>query len=133
QYRRSAGATTEEQRSSVSAPDVVQLERRGGTYIMSVARGGDTLSTVQVSDVPLGDTVYVGLFVCAHSDTVVERGTFRDVRLTVPAPDNFVPYRSYLGANLELLDVVTGDRTIVYRSPNALQAPNWTRDGKALV
>lgn len=133
QFRRRAGAQTEERRSTVTAPDIIQLERRGGTYIMSVARAGDTLATEQVSDLPLGDTVYVGLFVCAHNDTVIERGNFRDVRITVPAPVGFVPYRTYLGANLELLDVATGDRSVVYRSPDALQAPNWTPDGRALL
>ncbi|GJG85284.1 hypothetical protein tb265_04650 [Gemmatimonadetes bacterium T265] len=133
QFRPRAGAQTEEHRSPVSAPDVVQLERRGGTYIMSVARAGDTFSTEQVSDVALGDTVYVGLFVCAHNDTVVEQAAFRDVRITLPAPEGFVPYQTYLGADLELLDVATGDRTVVYRSPSALQAPNWTPDGRALL
>ena len=133
QFRRRAGAQTEERRSPVTAADVIQLERRGGTYIMSVARAGDTLSTEQVSDVPLGDTVYVGLYVCAHNDTVVERANFRDVRITVPAPPGFVPYRTYIGANLELLDVASGDRSIIYRSPDALQAPNWTPDGRALL
>jgi len=44
-----------------------------------------------------------------------------------------VPYRDYLGSNLEILDIATGDRTIVYRSPESLQAPNWTKDGKALI
>ena len=133
QFRRTAGAQTEEHRSPVTAPDVVQLERRGGRYIMSVARFGDTLATEQVTDVALGDTVYVGLFVCAHNDTVVERARVRDVRITVPAPEGFVPYRTYLGANLELLDVASGDRRVIYRSPDALQAPNWTPDGRALI
>src|SRR5205807_347881 len=32
-----------------------------------------------------------------------------------------------------ILDMATGDRTIVYRSPASLQAPNWTRDGTALI
>lgn len=133
QFRRRPGAQTEERRSPVTAPDIIQLERRGGTYRMAVARAGDTLTTEALSDVPLGDTVYVGLYVCAHKDTVVERGSFRDVRLTVPAPVGFVPYRTYLGADLEVLDVATGDRTVLYRSPDPLQAPNWTRDGRALL
>ena len=132
QFRRTAGAQTEEQRSTVTAADIVQLERRGGRYIMSVARAGDTLTTAEVS-LTLGDTVYVGLFVCAHNDSVVERGTFRDVRITVPAAPDFVPYRTFLGANLELLDVATGDRHIIHRTPDAIQAPNWTPDGRALL
>jgi Tol biopolymer transport system component len=44
-----------------------------------------------------------------------------------------VPYRDYIGSNLELLDVETGVRTVVYESPEPLQAPNWTPDGKSLI
>jgi Tol biopolymer transport system component len=133
QFRRADGASTEEQRSPVAGADVIQLERRGGSFLMSVARFGDTLTTSQIDDVSLGDTVYVGLFVCAHNDSVVERGVFRDVRITVPAKANFVAYREYIGSNLETIDVRSGDRKIVYREPVSLQAPNWTRDGRALV
>jgi hypothetical protein len=46
---------------------------------------------------------------------------------------NFVPYRDYIGSNLEILDVETGRRKIIYSSPESLQAPNWTPDGKGLI
>src|SRR6185436_5482939 len=39
----------------------------------------------------------------------------------------------YLGSNLELLEVATGNREIIYASPKSLQAPNWTPDGKSLI
>ena len=133
QFRRAAGGQTEEVRSPVTGPDVIQLERAGDGYTLSVGRFGDTLAPVRVADLALGDTLYVGLFVCAHNDTVVERATFRDVRITAPAPVGFAPYRDYIGSNLEILDVATGDRTIVFRSPESLQAPNWTKDGTALI
>ena len=136
QYRRTTGGETEETRSRDSLPDadaVIQLERRNGVYIMSVARFGDTLATQELSGISLPDTVYVGLFVCAHNDTVVERATFGNVRITKPAPADLVPYRDYLGSNLEILDVSSGNATIVHRYPGSFQAPNWTRDGKALI
>src|SRR5256714_10751329 len=133
QFRRTAGGLTEEVRSPVAAPDVIQLERAGDRYTLSVGRFGDTLGALRVADVALGDDVYVGLFVCAHNDSVVEQATFRDVRITVPARAGFMPYRDYIGSNLEILDIATGDRTIVYRSPESLQAPNWTKDGGALI
>ncbi|GAC1514932.1 MAG: SMP-30/gluconolactonase/LRE family protein [Gemmatimonadaceae bacterium] len=133
QFRRSIGSATEEARSSLTGVDVIQLERKGDSYIMSVARFGDTLVATRVSVPSLGKEVYVGLFVCAHRDSVVERGAFRDVRITVPARDDLVPYRDHLGSNLETIDIASGARTIVYRSPESLQAPNWTRDGKALI
>ena len=133
QFRRSKGTVTEEIKSKVTAPDVVQLERKGNTYVMAVARFGEPFVTEQVSDMALGDDVYVGLFVCSHNNEVVEKASFRDVRITVPVKDEFVPYRDYIGSNLEILDVETGYRKVVYSVPDSLQAPNWTKDGKALI
>ncbi len=133
QFRRSATAQTEEVKSPVAGADVVQLERRGNRYIMSVARFGDTLSTSEVRDVPLGDDVYVGLFVCAHNDSMTEIVRFRDVRVVIPAKEGFTPYRDYLGGRLETLEVATGDRKVLHESPKAIQAPNWTRDGRSLI
>jgi regulation of enolase protein 1 (concanavalin A-like superfamily) len=133
QFRRAKGTVTEEIRSKVTAPDVVQLERKGSTYVMAVARFGGPFVTEQVADVSLGDDVYVGIFVCSHNNNVVEKATFRDIRITVPAKDDFVPYRDYIGSNLEILDVVSGHRKVVYRVPDSLQAPNWTSDGRALI
>jgi len=83
--------------------------------------------------VSLPDTVYVGLFVCSHNDAAVARAEFGNVRITVPARKDFVPYREYIGSNLEILDVATGNATIVHRYRGSFQAPNWTRDGKALI
>ena len=136
QFRRTPGATTEENKSADSLPNadaVIQLERRDGAFLMSVARFGDTLVTQRLTDVSLPDTVYVGLFVCAHNDSVVERGGFSNVRITTPAKSDFVPYRDYIGSNLEILDVATGNATVVHRYRGSFQAPNWTRDGKALI
>ena len=136
QFRRTPGGSTEEAHSTDSLPGadaVIQLERRDGAYIMSVARFGDTLAAQQLSGVSLPDTVYVGLFVCAHNDTVIERGVFSNVRITIPAGPNLVPYRDYLGSRLEILDVTSGNRTVVHEYRGSFQAPNWTLDGKALI
>ena len=136
QFRRQTGGVTEEVKSPDSLPDadaVIQLERREGEYFMSVARFGDTLVTQRLADVALPDTVYVGLFVCAHNDTVTERATFSNVRITIPAKRDFTPYRDYIGSNLEILDVATGNAGVVHQYSGSFQAPNWTHDGKALI
>ena len=136
QTRRTAGATTEQvvADSLADASDaVVQLERRDGAYYMTVARWGDTLRTARLTDVSLPDTVYVGLYVCAHNDSVTERATFSNVRITLPAPATLVPYRQYLGSRLEILDLATGNATVVHTYTGSFQAPNWTHDGKALI
>ena len=133
QFRRSPGAQTEEVASADSAPDVIQLERRGNRFVMSTATMGSRFTTVDTVDVDLGEEVYVGLFVCAHDADALEEAEFRDVRLITPASEGFTPYRDYLGANIEILDLETRNRRIVYRAPEALQAPNWTTDGSALI
>jgi TolB protein len=136
QFRRTTGATTEEAKSRDSLPNadaVIQLERRDGVYVMSVARFGDTLVTQELPGVSLPDTVYVGLFVCAHNDSIVERAAFSNVRITTPAKPDFVPYRDYIGSRLEILDVATGNATTVHQYRGSFQAPNWTHDGKALI
>jgi TolB protein len=133
QYRKTTGATTEETRATITQADVIQLERVGTTYTMRVAQFGQPFETVQVANVDLGQEVYVGLFVCAHNADVTETAVFRDVRLVTPAPASLVAYKQYLGSHLELLDVASGNREVIYTAPNSIQAPNWRPDGKSLI
>ena len=44
-----------------------------------------------------------------------------------------VQYREYLGSRLELLEVETGRRQVVFRTADGIEAPNWTPDGAALI
>jgi TolB protein len=133
QYRKTIGAQTDEIKSALTKADVIQLERKGTTYTMRVARFGEPFVTEEVTNLKLGDEVFVGLFVGSHNKEVVEKGIYSDVRISVPAHEGLVPYREYLGSDIELLDVTTGKREIVYSSPKSLQAPNWTVDGKSLI
>lgn len=133
QFRRAKGGPTEERKSSLTGADVIQLERKGNLYVMSVARFGEEFAVTQIADLTLGEDLYVGLYVCSHNKDVIEKAVFRDVRITVPVKDDFRPYRDYIGSNIEIMDVESGNRKIVYSSPQSLQAPNWTPDGKALI
>jgi hypothetical protein len=133
QYRKTVGGITEEQKSSITGAGVIQLERKGNTYTMSVARKGDMFVTEEVNNLDLGDEVYVGIFICSHNANVVEKATFNNVRIVVPAPATLIPYKQYLGSSIELLDLATQNSTIVYQSPKSLQAPNWMHDGQSLI
>jgi Tol biopolymer transport system component len=133
QFRRAKGEQTEQIQAPIVEARVLQLERKGGKMILRVARQGEPFATPRGVELDLGDDVYVGIFVCSHNADVSEMGLFRNVRITVPAPDNFIPYRDYIGSNIELLDVNSGRREVVYQSPDSLQAPNWTPDGSALI
>ena len=133
QFRRTKGAITEQIESKIKGADVVQIERKGQTYTFSAAKFGEPFTTSEISDVPLGDDVLVGLALCSHNPFVTERAIFKDVRLVRPAKDGFVPYRDYIGSVLEILDVQSGRKQVIHRSEQPFEAPNWTRDGGALI
>ena len=133
QFRRSTGNDTGEVKTQCTGADVIQLQRLGQRYVMSVARRGEGFESVEISDLELGNEVYVGLFVCSHNADVLEKAIFHNVRIILPAKDDFVPYRDYIGSRLETVDVQTGERRILGSSPKSLQAPNWTADGKTLI
>src|SRR5690606_37977460 len=94
---------------------------------------GEPFQVTSVSHIKLGEEVYVGLSVCSHNADEVETATFSNVRIIIPAAKDFQPYRDYIGSNLEVMDMKTYNRRIIYRSPDSLQAPNWTHDGKTLI
>ncbi len=133
QYRRTVSGITEEIKSKLTHADVIQLERKGNTYTMSVAHKGETFVTEKLDDLDLGDDVYVGIFICSHNPDVTEKATFNNVRIVVPAGKDLVPYKSYLGSSIEILDLATQNSKIIYQIPNSLQAPNWINDGKSLI
>jgi TolB protein len=133
QFRSSPGANTEEVRSELNGPDVLQLERKGDTFTMSVARFGDPYATTAIADVRLGAEVYVGVYLCSHNPDVSEKALLRNVRLIRPAADSLTPYRDYIGSDVELLDVESGLRRVVHHVGDSIQAPNWTPDGTRLI
>jgi TolB protein len=133
QYRLSAGADMSERKSGVVSPDVIQLERKGNRFIFSCAVMGEPFDTVMITNDAMTGEVYAGLFICSHDNNVVEKARFCNVRITRPAKDDFVPYRDFIGSNLEVMDVETGLRKVIYQSPVSIQAPNWSADGKYLI
>jgi TolB protein len=133
QYRRTSGGQTGEVRSPLKGADVVQLERRGDTYMMSVARFGEPLQMVQVDDLELGDELYVGLYVCSHEVDVVEQAAFDNVRIVVPVKAGFNRDADPFGSHLEILEIASGRREVIYSADHVIEAPNWTRDGQALI
>ncbi len=60
QFRRAQGGITEQVKSTVVGPDVFQLERHNGQFIMSVAKDGDPYTREVLEGIDLGDQVYVG-------------------------------------------------------------------------
>ncbi|MEA1786162.1 biopolymer transporter TolR [Arenibacter sp. GZD96] len=133
QYRKNKGANVEELKFNTQEADVLQLEKIGTTYIVSVARFGAKYEVAQITDIDLGSNPLAGLFVCAHTNEFSEEVIFNNVRVFNTATDELVPYEDYLGSLLEIMDVENGDRRILDSYTGSWQAPNWTPDGKTLI
>jgi len=110
----------------------IELQRIGNTFTFSAATPGENYKTA-AKEVILSDEVYAGIFICSHNENVVEQAVFSNVRIIIPAAKDFRPYRDYIGSHIEVMEVQSGLRKILYSAPNSLQAPNWTRDGKNLI
>src|SRR5690349_2989453 len=134
QFRRTGGAQTEEHKFRITKANILQLERKGDQYIMRAAEYGQPFQTDTISGIDLGDEVYVGLFVGSHDADRLETGIFSNVRITVPYKgESDGNTQMTMGSNLELLELASGRRDIIYSVPYSIQAPNWTPDGKNLI
>ena len=132
QYRLSDGDTTGQIAVSSIHPTEIEFERSGNTFTFSATTFGENYKTVK-KEMGLNDEAFVGLYICSHIDTVMEQAIFSNVRIIFPPKKDYRPYKDYLGSNLEVMDVATGHRKILYRAPGSIQAPNWSKDGKYLI
>src|SRR5580698_3247664 len=118
QFRRTAGAQTEEHKFKLTHANILQLERKGNLYIMRAASYGEPFQTDTIAGIDLGDDVYVGLFVGSHNSDVMETGVFSNVSITAPLKgESNGDTQMTLGSNLELLEVASGHREVIYRVP----------------
>jgi len=81
QYRKKNNTNIEEIKTPVLHPDILQLERRGRSYFVSIAKLGNPFWTVEIPDFDFPEELMVGLFICAHNKTVVEEAKLTQTRL----------------------------------------------------
>lgn len=133
QFRLSDDEITEEIKSQISSPEVVQFERRNNECIMSVARYGQPLIEVARTAIDVQEEMLLGLFICSHNEGVIEEAEHVNVRIIKPTPAGYIPYQDYGGSRLEILDIENGLRKVVFETDEHIEAPNWSRDGKYLI
>ncbi len=133
QYRLEKGGDTREVSTQVKAPGFIQLEKSGNTYIMRVSSDQTPLDEVASVTVDLGEEMHAGLFVCSHNPKVSEQAVFKNVRLDIPAEARGGEQAPPSPSRLEILDIASGNRKILYATNDHIEAPNWSRNGKFLV
>jgi TolB protein len=133
QYRDAKGAPTHEIQSNVSAPARLRIEKRGDYVYMWLGRRGEKLQPAGAAiRISFGQSFYVGIGVCSHDKDAIEKAVFSNLELKEVAraamSDNTTLY-----STLETITVASTDRRVVYSIPGHFEAPNWTRDGVALI
>jgi Tol biopolymer transport system component len=137
QYRDVQDGPTRQIVSAVWHPRRVSLEREGNFVYFSVAGADGKLAHAGGSyRIAFQAPIMVGLALSSHDDSVTETATFANVELQVPSlayvPDTGYPAR--VESTLETIEVGgVQSRQVVRHFAGKIEAPNWTRDGKALV
>ncbi len=134
QYRENEGAETLEKASEKKEiPDFVQVERKGDEYIFRTSKDGKPLTEVGKVKLEMGDKVLTGMFIGSHNVDAIEKAEFWNVRIEVPAADGVNGYEQQSPSRLEIMDVETGLRRVIYETDAHIEAPNWSKDGKYLI
>lgn len=133
QYRKERGGETLENVAENKMPQVLQLMRLGDSFIMGSAKKGEPMKFTEISGAGLRNEVFAGIYVCSHNADAVEKARFRNVRIVKPAAEEMEAYRQYLGSRMEVMDIASGTRTVLFESSHSVQAPNWTSDGEKLI
>tara|TARA_R100001143_G_C3361367_1_gene137100 strand:- start:36324 stop:37868 length:1545 start_codon:yes stop_codon:yes gene_type:complete len=113
--------------------DVIQLERVNGVYTVRFGVFGEPLKVQEMPEINLRNEVLAGLFVHSNDPDEVAEVSFRNVRIVKPFPENEQRYQRYLGSRMEVLEVETGLRKVLFESEHSVQAPNWTVDNEKLI
>jgi Tol biopolymer transport system component len=116
----------------VKNPDVFQVEQVGAELIFSAANYGKPLKLIARYTLPKVQNINVGIYreFAAGDKNLFE---MRNLRWVIPAWKGFIPFHHYLGSRLEILDVVSGERKVIYETAAGIEAPNWTSDGDTII
>ncbi|RIH65297.1 biopolymer transporter TolR [Mariniphaga sediminis] len=133
QYREKDNDETLEIASGIKVPDFVQVERKDDEFILRLSKNGEPLTEVGRVKLEMSSSVLAGMFISSHNEKVVEKAQFWNVRLEKPAVEGDNGYQKPSPSRLEVLNIETGNRRVVYETETHIEAPNWSRDGKFLI
>ena len=135
QYRAAAGDTTQDIAFEIGAPRRLRLEKLGDTITLFVSMGDEPLHQVGASiRMHFDGPFYAGLGVCAHNKDAVEKATFAHVELKQPETAA-IAASEVLYSTLKTIAIDNSARMAfsVMTGKGQIEAPNWSRDGKALI
>jgi len=131
QWREAAGDNMHEVQANARGPKTVRIEKHGDFFYAFVAGSDGKVGPSGASTrIRLSGPFYVGIGVCAHDKNAVQRASFSRVKFDSLAPPAGTPV---LVSALETIPIASTDRHVEYVAAAHFEAPNWTRDGSALI
>ena len=139
QWREKKGAEMLHPEHDVWAPkrhyEIIQLERRGNTFIVRAAHAGEPLQHVSTTEMPaMPKEALTGIVIGSHDVDTIETAKVWNVRIDQPVEDAYDPYEEgWIGCRMETMNVFNGKRKVIYEKPDRFEAPNWMpKDNKLL-
>jgi len=140
QFRPESGATTqgiELNFSSIAdAPSRLRIEKRGDQITVFMGKKGEPLHPAGTSKrLHLEGTFYIGLGICSHDPNTTEKSVFSNVDFHALAASANTSTKPVLYSTLQTITLDPDSRreTVIYTAQDRFEAPNWTRDGSALI
>ena len=139
QWRERKGADMQSPVDDIWAPkrfyDIIQLERRGTTFIVRAAHSGEPLQEISSKDLPfMPEEALTGIVISSHDVDTMEAAKVWNVRIDQPVAENYNPYESgFIGCRMETMNVFDGKRKVIYEKEDRFEAPNWMPNGKELL
>jgi Tol biopolymer transport system component len=110
----------------------MRIQRHEGTFTLSVAsESGELEPSGCAFRLEMTDPIYVGLGVCAHDNSVLEKAIFSKVSLI--STETPIQSKPSLQSVLEIVPIGSKDRRVLYHTRDLIEAPNWSRDAKYLL
>ncbi|HEY3625224.1 MAG TPA: hypothetical protein VGL00_03035 [Terracidiphilus sp.] len=135
QYRGARGATTQDIEFNSGPPKTLRLEKRGDAVTLFISLHGEPMHQAGASiRMHFDEPFYVGLGVCSHNKDAVEHAAFANVELkSLAAAAAAADPVLYSSLQTIAIDPNARVAKIVLTEKGKIEAPNWTRDGKALI
>ena len=114
---------------------IIQLERRGNTFIIRAAHPGEPFEEIGKKELNfMTEEAFLGLVISSHDENVIESAKIWNVRIDQPVADTYNPYNDgWLGCRMETMNVFTGKRKVIHEKEGRFEAPNWMPNGKELL
>lgn len=107
----------------------LKIKKEGDNFYMSFAENDEELKPAGGSyRIKFEEPFYIGLAVCSHDSTVIEKAVFSDVEITTPNKN--LTDEKMLISSLETISIESKDRRIIYTTDDHIEAPNWSQNGE---